>query len=684
MDNFDPTAILDRDPSGLLQQSMAEFDARESAEKAVADLRARSAELHAYLRGWLASSMAARRANYEDNWNRWRRNARNIYDPARKARKERWQSTMFVPISMQTKEVIKSQLYRSLIAGLPYSLKPLPSGSQDEATAIKTLLLRELRKARIELAANDVFDDVTTYGVGFLKMFWDSRTRKRSRRVPEYPSPSLEGIAQIQAGAPLPQPLAYNKGSPEDVVVFNGISTWHVSVWDIFFADRAKDLSGPVCQRYRLSYQEILDGARKGWYFQDAAWVLRDVREPNQAPLDRQQEEADLHKSQLPVPRQLNEKQHTVYEYWGLLPQKFVFIRPDEISLITDPEELIPAKALFTAEALLDIAENPDEDSSNPYIKAGYLRVPGTVYDIGIMEMIEQLQDDTNETTNQRKDNVNLILNRMGAILESSIVSKADLVSRPGGFVRIKRGSSDDVSKAITWMQVQDVTQSSYLETAHNERFAQELTGATRVMIGTAGSQAKDVTQTKGGMEIVRQSSSDRLIYYAMLIEADFITALIKRAYALIYANTDPQTIARILGPLMQFFRMRLPEEIEQDYVWEPEGVFSAMHQPVRIAQWQAFRDQYNGAPFFDDLEMSRILARAIELPDQDKVLVPMRDPQTGQIIPFQMMQQMSLLAQRMTAMPLPPEGPGKVGARKAAPTIPTSKVGEHGERQVP
>jgi adenosyl cobinamide kinase/adenosyl cobinamide phosphate guanylyltransferase len=66
-----------------------------------ADLAQRKKDLHAYLRDWLAKSMMHRRANYEQKWDRWRRNSNSIYDPARKARKESWQSTFFTPLTLQ-------------------------------------------------------------------------------------------------------------------------------------------------------------------------------------------------------------------------------------------------------------------------------------------------------------------------------------------------------------------------------------------------------------------------------------------------------------------------------------------------------------------------------------------------------------------------------------------------------
>ncbi len=646
----------------------------------------RKMELHSYMRNWLSSAMMHRREDYEDKWNRWRRNMRNIYDPTKRMQKERWQSIMFVPLSMQNKEIIKSQLYRTLSAGTPVDIKPTTSGSEDEATALKDLIIPQMKRSKYEVASNDFFDDVLTYGTGFMKIFWEKKMARRSKRVPQYAPLDPQSMAAMQQQAasgqpvPPPKPVSYQRMPAELTTVYSGVSAYHVSIWDMFFASDvgAGNIQNVMhAQRYKMTFQEILDGIKQGFFFPEAADALRDVMENLEPTQDKQQEWADLNRTSIRPPKQVNDRNHTVYEAWGPLPKRLAYLRPEEQHLIDNPDELVPCKMLFANECLIDVSENDDYKGESPFLSTGYLHVPGEIYHIGIGEMLEQIQDSINEDTNQRKDNVSLILNRMGAILERAIVSRADLISAPGRWIRIKSNSSDDVTKAVAWMDTPDVTQSSYMETFHQERFAQELTGANRVTIGSGGIGTKDITQTKGGMQILKQSSEDRLIYYAQLIESDFCLAAIKRYYCLIYNNMQPDQVEQFLGPeRARYFVPRPPEAIESDYNFSPEGVFTAMHQPIRISQWQAFRDQYRGAPFFDDQAMAQVLAKAIEVPDIEKVIQVMRDPITGKPLPFQMMQQLSTLAQHLAGAPQDPSGGGQSTSDHSKPKIPTKKAG--------
>lgn len=666
----DPNMMAAQDALAMVMQQAQQEQAQQAATEAVAQDKR---DLHAYLKEWLAKAMMHRRANYEHKWDRWRRNANSIYDPARKARKESWQSTFFTPLTLQNKEIIKSNLYRTLVNDLPYSVRPRPSGDYDQAQSIRDLTIREMQRSQFAAVANDVMDDLTIYGTGFMKRVWYKETRKRKVRVPIIDT-SMGAIAGLQQGQ-MPQTTGY-QSQIEDREVYRGVKAWAVSIWDLFFPEGASNIkTTSLCQRVRVTYQSIVKGVQEGYYFPEAAEALRDVKEDISRPSpDKQGEASDKNLSIVSTPKTDYSKIHTLFEFSGDLPQKWVYCRPEDQQLITDPEELVPAKAIFNADALCSIDESNEYDGSPPFDSCGYVVKPGEIYHMGICEMLEQIQDDTNETTNQRKDNVNLVMNRMFAIMEQAIVSRADLVSRPGGGIRIKKGSTDDVRKAFMWTETPDVTQSSYVETSNNERFAQELTGATRVTIGSGGNMARDVTQTKGGMELLRTSANERFTYYAMVIEQAWISQAVRGYYTLIYNNIQPEDLFAILGPQRaMMFKLLTPEEVDRDYYWAPEGVFSTTHQPIRIQQWQAFRDQLMGAPFWNDVAYAQTMAKAIELPNTENIIRPIRDPQTGEVVPFEVIQQAMLMAGAN-----PQAGPGKASAADTKPRMNDKKPGKN------
>lgn len=637
-------------PQALVEAVLSDIQ-QEQEKKAQEDLEARKKELHQHLKRWLAQVMTKRRGELEKKWNRWRRNARSIYDPDKLSKKEPWQSKVFIPISMQHKEIIKSSIHRTIVAGLPYNIQPRPSGDPEEAEMLKDLVIREMERSEFELVANDVIDEVCTYGVGFMKRAFVEVKQQRSVRVPRY-DPMKTQMAALM-GQP-PQPDGYDR-QPEERIVYRGIKAWHVSIWDLFFDPDASDFyATDVAHRVRLSYQDIVNGVRAGFYFPDAEVILRDIDEnPPEADEDKQEMRADLLKSILPVKPVRNNKRHTTYETWCMLPKKWAYLRPEDQHLIDDPEALVPCKVLFTAHCLLAVDENERYDGAHPFDRMSYIEVPGSIYAIGPMEMLEQIQDDMNELCNQKKDNVALILNKMFAVFDNAIVSRADLISKPGGAVRIKNQAVDDVRKALMPLDFPDLSQSAEKDQFDLERFAQELTGVNRATIGSGGADSRDVTETYGGLKLLVQTATERLGHYAQLIEKRFSARVVRGYYVDIYANITPQEVLNILGPMRAaMFRFRTPEEVEQDYTWSPEGVMTNVHRPTRAAQWGALREAYKGLPFFNDFEMGRTIAQAVELPDADKIF---QMPMGPDGLPMEWGQMQAL----MMMPPAPPEGEG-------------------------
>src|SRR3974390_2126370 len=78
----------------------------------------RKEELTAYVKSFYRASWDWRSARYHAIWDKQDRNYHSIYDPVLLGRKEPWQSTMFVGVSIQNVEVLWSQIYKTAMAPL--------------------------------------------------------------------------------------------------------------------------------------------------------------------------------------------------------------------------------------------------------------------------------------------------------------------------------------------------------------------------------------------------------------------------------------------------------------------------------------------------------------------------------------------------------------------------------------
>jgi hypothetical protein len=233
-----------------------------------------------------------------------------------------------------------------------------------------------------------------------------------------------------------------------------------------------------------------------------------------------------------------------------------------------------------------------------PFLKIDYVRT-GQTYGKGVAQAIDGLQEELNEITNQRMDNVSLILNKMIAVIEKYLVD-ADVVSQPGGMIRFRGNSDTDINKIFKTIEFGDVTNSSYKETFEKEREIQEVSAANRVTTGGAG-LVNDQNSTLGGMELLRQAAYDRFTIYAYLIGKTVIQKAAKMLMSLSYQNRTPESRRRILGaqpieilpgqivPKHAAFKLLPPHEIELDYDFVFTDIFSEENKMAESTQLANF-----------------------------------------------------------------------------------------------
>jgi hypothetical protein len=135
------------------------------------------------------------------------------------------------------------------------------------------------------------------------------------------------------------------------------------------------------------------------------------------------------------------------------------------------------------------------------------------------------------------------------------------------------------------------------------ERYAQERTSNNRVTMGTAG-QVKDANDTLGGMQLLKQSAGEKFAFVGMMQEFTALHDIFRMFYKLIYQNIEPEYVAKILGPeRAQTFKLLNPEEVEQDYIYQPLGVYTQDSKGAMQARLQAITQQFMMEPWFDKMK---------------------------------------------------------------------------------
>ncbi len=566
-----------------------------------------------YARDFYGVSWQWRSQAFHTLWDKLQNNYLSKYPLDIKAKKKPWSSCLFIPETFKTVEIICAAITKILFGRKrPISIAPRERGDELQAELNTDLLDYEVDKSGFAVAFYDTLKEALIYGSGFMKFYWmEKKDKRRLKTVDERFGFMDEARGACGMG---PRVKAGDvkslKEEVQEVYVKQNVVCERVHIRDIFLEPNSTDLQR-VLHRTKITWGELLDMAKAGFFDKDTVDTLKDVIESNQfeqslsiTHVDGRDwsakavspDSASATAQQgitFPTPvRPKFDRQHSVWELWAPLPRRF-------IELDLDPEadtsnEIVPGKLMIASGSFyLGAEENPNQSMSPPFLQLNYIRV-GQTYGLGAAQIMMDLQEDLNETSNQRIDNVALIMNKMLAVIERGIVNPDDLVSQPGGTVRLKMpnsGADPDVSKIIMPLEFPDITRSAYLETQERERQIQEATAATRLTAGTTG---PDQGQTLGGMELQRQGSSDRFANYAYVMGKTFIVPAGQKFHELIYQHYTPERVQRVLGeqPVefmpgdirarWELLKIVEPHELCQDYDFEFTDVFSEENKMAR------------------------------------------------------------------------------------------------------
>lgn len=591
-----------------------------------------------------------------ERWNRCDRNFHAIYDPTRSSQKEAWQSTMFIDITFQNVEIITSQIFKTMMAPQPpIQVAAGPAGDDLQARLMQDVIDYELHKAQFPVAFYDALKESVKYGSGFVKFYWDrvEDIRMRYQPVQQSPLEVLQGAPDASLFGQAPMPAPSIKGfqmQATPVLLKNNLCARYVHIRDIFPEPNTVDWK-KLIHRDKMSYGEILKFIQAGSFY-DVRDQLQDVTEGEKFEIDISdiKQERGYFEMHRDMPR--NEKRHTIWELYNDLPMKWIKLdMPDG----DEAEQLVPAKVMVgSGVALLSSEINMQYDGECSVLKIDYIRT-GESYGKGIPEILFDDQDEINESGNLAIDNMNLVMNKMLAVIEAYLVNPdEDTVSKPGGMVRIK-ANAEKVSNAVMPLEFPDLSRSFFDHRFNLERMVQEKTGASKVTLGTGGS-IKDTNQTLGGMELLRQMFNERVAAYGMVMEDCFILKAAERIYGLIYQYLKPEDLKYILGdmpvqigelpappppmpmpgmppmppqppiphmvPRYMAFAFVPPEIVANAYRFKPMGIFSLENKIVKSAQFMDWFKTF--APVVNMPEAAKYSAQIMGTSDQvDKLVNP-------------------------------------------------------------
>ena len=205
-----------------------------------------------------------------------------------------------------------------------------------------------------------------------------------------------------------------------------------------------------------------------------------------------------------------------------------------------------------------------------------YVTVPGEFYGMGIPEIIKELQADKNMVRSQRRENVDLILNKILKVRTGAEMDIDGLKFFPGAVWML-----ENIDQDIKELDLRDVTQSAYQEEEHLDMDMERATGQYRYSQG----QAPQREETATGIMRLQAAAQTRPDMNIKLTEFSAMRQIASMVILQIRQFMPQQEYERIVGePDAGFYRLPL-EDIQRFYDFNPVGSSVTQVKEMRTKQ---------------------------------------------------------------------------------------------------
>lgn len=619
------------------------------------------------------ASMVAMRQKSSEYWRREKRlvwdkcwdHYKQIYDATGK---EPWQSTTFIPETSKVVETIVANLHATSMA--PHTPVEYQSNLPQLEQAVKNhnaIISNDMDKSQFKVKWTDILRSLALLGTSLGKITYSKEVKtllvKQRNKMASMVNPIFQKLGMQGAVEP-------EKFMQKDLTVKDWAMLEYRDLYDIYPEPYTYEIDEKhwIIEKAKITNAELIAGANDP----DPAMRLRNVSQALlsrsndsriQADPEKQARRLALMQQQVNMNYQDPDSPHELYEYWGPVPELWIF--PDRKE---DPEakyRTVPGWIwVVDKQWVVRKQLNPFRDAMPPYIRGHYIRVPGQWYGIGAAELMMGLQVELNELRNTRVDQSNLSLNKIMAVLKDKVPQGewGRLRSAPGAIWLFE--GIQKVSDAFQIVEYPPAGQDAYLNSNEVKQEIQEVTAATSATVGVGGNEGDAGGKTFRGQLLNKQSATDRFMLYARVIEQTGLGDAYRKYYQRIYQYKSYNDIQNILGPdQAESFEFIPPEQLDQIAKLVPLGVLTTESKGVKLAQLEAFHGQFNGQWWYKGIDVAR------------KELNEMGYPNTDQFV-FSDEEIQQYNDARKAAMAqgdmVPPQGPG--GGEMGAP--PTDALG--------
>lgn len=498
-------------------------------------------------------------------------------------------SRLFLKEAMKGIDTLVANLIAALLPDPPFRFAGRERQDEDTAARNEALVVWQFDRTGVSERLEELVETAAWSGFCIGKVSY----RKIERTV--------KGLGEVES------PVLDDDGNPifddtgnalvrtdtesveRDITDYSGPVLDTVDLFNAWFDPRVKDIQrGPgIAEEYDLTLEEIRALERQE--------VFRNVADL--ARLSSENVESRLEES-TGVTEPSDFQDHSVYritEFWGPFDWSDNGKRVECIIVIANDS------------VVLRVDRNPYWHGKRPYVMAR-MKESGDALGIGFSEVVSADLYAANDLTNQRIDNVTLVLNKMWKYKRGSVYPH-DLYTSPGHAIGW-RDNSTDIEPIFT----PDVTTSSYKETEIARQDIREVIGATNPVQGIPSTN-----KTATEIHRLAVAANRKFLRYVKRFERSLVKPVAEMFYQINQQTLD-KTIPIRLG--IGDIELIEPEQIRGDYDVLPLASTELMTEAdaAKLIQFMQVLGTTGGATRWDLAAIEERIGKALGIRDIDKL----------------------------------------------------------------
>lgn len=580
--------------------------------------------------GEIASMVTGRRRQswdfFSDKRNIWDQCWEHMMQVYDSTGKEAWQSKVFWPETPKVCETILANMHGALLSPkAPLEWQCKVKEYEDLVRYTNDLMLNDINQGKLRYNLTPILREMMVLGTGVGKVEYDYK--KEVTMVKKRQKQSMMQSMMAQMTGQRIDPYAYDF-QPEEYVLKDWATVKYVDRYKIFPEPYSTEISKDhwIIEESQITNAELIEMANH----EDEYYRYENVTEevlnsgspynPGTDP-DLQVKNAATNKNNVTLNYYDPDRPHLKQEYYGPAPRWM--IDPNLLGDENAKYETVNAWFIVIDEKFVVCKKpNPNRDAAPPYVKFCYIQIPGDWDGVGPAELMRHLQVEKNELVNTALDNVNIMLNKITAILKDKVPKNNwdRLVSKPGAIWLFE--NIDDVRRAIMPIEFNNLLKDIYMAIQMVDAAIQEVTGAVKATLGVGGADEEAGGGTFRGQLMNKQVATERFMLYARTIESGTLMDMWRKLYQRVYQYKSYESIEGILGRVrFNEFELIPPEKLDQIADLVPLGSMTMETKSVKVAQMGEFGKAYQGRPWFKEYDLARRQWVEMGFTDPDTVI---------------------------------------------------------------